>query len=77
MFYPAGTTNRHGICNITLPAPDLPPGSLVPVRRTLESGWLYLGRPAKAARRLSAEEIAYFAYTAGNYVKLAAEYRGA
>jgi carbonic anhydrase/acetyltransferase-like protein (isoleucine patch superfamily) len=52
-------------------------GSLVPERRTLESGWLYLGRPAKAARRLSAEEIAYFAYTAGNYVKLAAEYRGA
>jgi carbonic anhydrase/acetyltransferase-like protein (isoleucine patch superfamily) len=51
-------------------------GSLVPERRQLESGWLYLDRPARAARQLSAEEIAYFAYTADNYEKLAAEYRG-
>jgi carbonic anhydrase/acetyltransferase-like protein (isoleucine patch superfamily) len=29
-------------------------GSLVPERRRLESGWLYLGRPAKAMRRNTA-----------------------
>ncbi|OYY94844.1 MAG: gamma carbonic anhydrase family protein [Hydrogenophilales bacterium 28-61-23] len=49
-------------------------GSLVPEGRVLESGWLYLGRPARAVRRLTEEELAYFAYQAGNYAKLAAEY---
>jgi carbonic anhydrase/acetyltransferase-like protein (isoleucine patch superfamily) len=51
-------------------------GSLVPEGRVLKSGWLYLGRPAKAVRALSQEELAYFAYLAANYVGLAAEYRG-
>ncbi len=32
LFYPAGTTNAQGICTLTLPAPDLPPNSLVSVR---------------------------------------------
>ncbi len=50
-------------------------GSLVPEGRVLESGWLYLGRPAKAVRRLTEEELAYFAYQAANYAKLAQEYR--
>jgi carbonic anhydrase/acetyltransferase-like protein (isoleucine patch superfamily) len=50
-------------------------GSLVPEGRVLESGWLYLGRPAKRIRPLSAEELDYFAYQAGNYARLAAEYR--
>lgn len=49
-------------------------GSLVSEGQVLESGWLYLGRPAKPVRPLSAEELAYFAYLAGNYVRLAAEY---
>jgi carbonic anhydrase/acetyltransferase-like protein (isoleucine patch superfamily) len=49
-------------------------GSLVPENRVLESGWLYLGRPARQVRRLDAEECAYFAYLAANYVKLAQEY---
>ena len=51
-------------------------GSLVPEGRTLESGWLYLGRPAKAVRPLTQEELDYFARTAANYVRLAGEYRG-
>ena len=51
-------------------------GSLVPEGRVLESGWLYLGRPAKAVRRLTSEELDYFAYQAGNYVRLAREYQG-
>jgi carbonic anhydrase/acetyltransferase-like protein (isoleucine patch superfamily) len=50
-------------------------GSLVPEGRVLESGWLYLGRPARQVRRLSEEELAYFAYQAANYARLAAEYR--
>ncbi len=50
-------------------------GSLVPEGRELESGWLYLGRPARQVRRLREEELDYFAYQAANYVRLAAEYR--
>ncbi|MBU1665526.1 MAG: gamma carbonic anhydrase family protein [Gammaproteobacteria bacterium] len=51
-------------------------GSLVPEGQVLESGWLYLGRPAKAVRRLTPEELDYFAYQAGNYARLAREYQG-
>ena len=51
-------------------------GSLVPEGRVLESGWLYMGRPARKARRLTDEELAYFAYLAAGYVRLAADYRG-
>jgi len=47
----------------------------VPEGRLLESGWLYLGRPARQVRRLSQEELDYFAYQAANYARLAAEYR--
>lgn len=50
-------------------------GSLVPEGRVLQSGWLYLGRPAKPLRRLTEEELDYLARQAGNYVRLAAEYR--
>ena len=51
-------------------------GSLVPEDRVLQSGWLYLGRPAKPIRPLTQEELDYFARTAANYVRLAGEYRG-
>jgi carbonic anhydrase/acetyltransferase-like protein (isoleucine patch superfamily) len=50
-------------------------GSLVPEGKVLESGHLYLGRPAKLVRRLSDEEIAYFRYSAEHYVKLARSYQ--
>lgn len=49
-------------------------GSLVPEGRVLQSGWLYLGRPAKALRPLTEEELDYLARQAGNYVRLASEY---
>ena len=49
-------------------------GSLVPEGRVLESGHLYLGRPAKPVRALTAAEIAYFNYSAEHYVKLARSY---
>jgi carbonic anhydrase/acetyltransferase-like protein (isoleucine patch superfamily) len=51
-------------------------GSLVPEGKVLESGYLYLGRPARQARPLTAEEIAYFNYSARHYVKLAQSYQG-
>lgn len=50
-------------------------GSLVPEGKVLESGHLYLGRPAKLVRALRAEEIAYFSYSAEHYVKLARSYQ--
>ena len=50
-------------------------GSLVPEGKILESGHLYLGRPAKMVRPLTAEEIAYFNYSAEHYVALARSYQ--
>lgn len=45
-------------------------GSLVPPGKTLESGYLYVGRPVKQVRPLTEKEMSFFTYTAGNYVKL-------
>ena len=50
-------------------------GSLVPEGKVLESGHLYLGRPAKMVRPLTEAEIAYFNYSAEHYVALARSYR--
>ena len=50
-------------------------GSLVPEGKVLESGHLYLGRPAKMVRPLTDEEIAYFSYSAQHYVQLARSYQ--
>lgn len=49
-------------------------GSLVPEGKVLESGHLYIGRPAKKVRALTAEEIAELMYSADNYVKLKNQY---
>ncbi len=49
-------------------------GSLVPEGKVLEAGWLYVGRPAKAVRRLTDEEIAGLSAAAGRYLELAREY---
>jgi carbonic anhydrase/acetyltransferase-like protein (isoleucine patch superfamily) len=45
-------------------------GSLVPPGKRLVSGYLYMGSPVKQVRLLSEQEHAFFAYSAGNYVKL-------
>lgn len=45
-------------------------GSLVPANRTLESGYLYMGSPAKQVRALTDKERAFFTYSAANYVRL-------
>ena len=49
-------------------------GSLVSPGKRLASGWLYRGRPARAVRGLTAKEIAFLPYVAGNYVKLKDQY---
>jgi carbonic anhydrase/acetyltransferase-like protein (isoleucine patch superfamily) len=51
-------------------------GTLVPPNKTLESGYLYMGSPAKAARKLSAEEIASIKKYSQNYMKYSRAYSG-
>ena len=46
-------------------------GALVPSGTELESGWLYLGSPAKAKRELSEDEQRFLRYSAEHYVELA------
>ncbi|MFK8042155.1 gamma carbonic anhydrase family protein [Congregibacter sp.] len=45
-------------------------GALVTPKKRLESGYLYAGSPAKQVRKLSDKEMAFFGYSAGNYVRL-------
>jgi len=49
-------------------------GSLVPEGRTLESGYLYLGSPARPVRPLTEQELAHFAYSAQHYIRLKNNY---
>jgi carbonic anhydrase/acetyltransferase-like protein (isoleucine patch superfamily) len=49
-------------------------GSLVTEGKMLESGMLYMGRPAKAVRKLTDEEIAYLKYSAELYMTLKDDY---
>jgi len=49
-------------------------GSLVPSGKVLESGYLYLGSPAKKIRELKAEEREFLEYSANHYVSLKDEY---
>jgi len=49
-------------------------GSLVTPGKTLESGMLYVGRPAKAVRALTPEEIAHLRYSAEHYMRLKDDY---
>jgi len=50
-------------------------GSLVGPGKRLESGWLYRGSPAVAARRLSEQEISNLRYSAERYVRVKNFYR--
>lgn len=49
-------------------------GSLVPPGRTLSSGFLYIGSPARRARELTVREREYLGYSANHYVKLAGQH---
>ena len=49
-------------------------GSLIPPNKTLKSGYLYVGSPAKQARKLTLKERDFLSKTAENYVILKNEY---
>ena len=49
-------------------------GSLVPMGKCLESGYLYVGSPAKKVRPLTEKELAFLPYSAQNYVKVSGHY---
>jgi carbonic anhydrase/acetyltransferase-like protein (isoleucine patch superfamily) len=49
-------------------------GSVVPGDKVLESGYLYVGSPARRARELTEQELKYFEYSAQHYVRLAARH---
>ncbi|GAB2697788.1 gamma carbonic anhydrase family protein [Aliiglaciecola aliphaticivorans] len=49
-------------------------GCLVPPNKTLESGYLYVGSPAKQARKLNDSELAFLKISADNYLVTKDEY---
>jgi len=49
-------------------------GSLVSPGKVLESGMLYVGRPVKAIRALTPDEIAHLKYSAEHYVEVKNNY---
>jgi len=49
-------------------------GSLVSPGKVLQSGILYMGRPAIAVRKLTEDEIAYLRYSAEHYMRLKNNY---
>ena len=50
-------------------------GSLVPPRKVLKSGYLYVGSPVQQVRALTETEIAFLSYSAQNYVKVMQNYK--
>ena len=46
-------------------------GAIVPGCKELQSGYLYLGAPARRVRELTQQELDYFDYSARHYVELA------
>ena len=49
-------------------------GTLIPPGKVLESGYLYVGSPAKKVRPLTEKELAFLPYSAQNYVKVSGHY---
>lgn len=49
-------------------------GSLISPNKRLTSGFMYVGRPAKPARPLTTQELAFLTASAHNYVELKQEY---
>jgi carbonic anhydrase/acetyltransferase-like protein (isoleucine patch superfamily) len=50
-------------------------GSVVPPKKVLESGFLWLGAPARKVRALTDEELEYLGYSAMYYAELAQRHR--
>jgi len=51
-------------------------GALVPEGKVLESGYLYLGSPARKVRQLTEKELEHFIYSANHYIRLKNTYLG-
>lgn len=49
-------------------------GSLISPGKVLESGMLYMGRPAKLVRALTVDEIAHLRYSAEHYMRVKDNY---
>lgn len=49
-------------------------GSLITEKMDVEGGYLWLGRPARRVRVLTAQEMETFAYSAAHYVRLKNDY---
>lgn len=49
-------------------------GSVVPPGKRLESGYLYLGNPAKVVRKLTVKELEQLNYSAEHYVRIKNRY---
>lgn len=49
-------------------------GAVVPPRKRLESGYIYVGNPAKQLRPLSEPEQEFLTYSPQNYIKLKNQY---
>lgn len=49
-------------------------GSVVPPGKILESGYLYLGNPARIVRTLTTQELEHLEYSAHHYVRLKNRY---
>lgn len=52
-------------------------GALVPMNKTLESGYLYVGSPAKPLRELTDSEKAFLSYSPKHYSELKDDYQQA
>lgn len=52
-------------------------GSLVPPRKVLKSGYLYVGSPVQQVRPLTDKEKAFLPYSTGHYVKVKDNYKNA
>ncbi|MFT4059398.1 MAG: gamma carbonic anhydrase family protein [Legionella sp.] len=69
-----------GMGALILDAVQMPPhvmvgaGSVVPPGKILESGYLYLGNPARAIRKLTEKELEHLEYSAQHYVRLKDKY---
>ncbi|MFX7720652.1 gamma carbonic anhydrase family protein [Acinetobacter baumannii] len=59
-----------GINTVILDDVMIGAGSLVPPRKVLKSGYLYVGSPVQQVRPLTEKELAFLPYSARHYVKV-------
>lgn len=50
-------------------------GALVPSGKVLESGYLYVGSPAKAVRKLTTKELSFLEFSANHYQRLSEKHQ--